>query len=120
MGCPTCGCLRRKGIPPAVENPALRRPEESNALQRRAFFAVDTLMLDYRLYFLDSTARHIERFEPITAVADADALEIAAEFLGRWPMELWLRDRHVKSFPAQVRGDSPCTTGFQPDSAFTA
>jgi hypothetical protein len=56
-------------------------------------------MLNYRLYFLDGAGKHIERFEPIAANNDAEAVETAKLYRSAWPVELWLRERKIETFP---------------------
>jgi hypothetical protein len=55
-------------------------------------------MLNYRLYFLDGAGKHIERFEPIAANNDAEAVETAKLYRSPWPVELWLRERKIDAF----------------------
>lgn len=57
-------------------------------------------MNDYRLYFMTSCGRHIEAFEIIEAEGDAAAIEVAKLYRGRFPIELWWRERRVESFAA--------------------
>jgi hypothetical protein len=59
-------------------------------------------MLDYRLYFFDSAGKHIHHFEPVQALGDGEALELARLHTGRSPLELWLRGRQVGSFPTEI------------------
>ena len=59
-------------------------------------------MKDYRLYFMSYCGLHIDRFEPIEAHGDLEAIEIAKLYTGRYPIELWWRDRKVQAFVARA------------------
>jgi hypothetical protein len=55
-------------------------------------------METYRLYFMETEGTHIDRFEPIEARDDVDAIRFAEIYVGRRPLELWLRSRKVLDF----------------------
>jgi len=52
----------------------------------------------YSLYFMSHRGDHIERFEPVEAPNDAEAILRASRFAGSQPLELWDRDRKVQRF----------------------
>jgi len=56
-------------------------------------------MGNYRLYFFQKLGGHIERFEPITADCDTEAMKVAMQFKGLSPLELWWRGRKVGEIP---------------------
>jgi hypothetical protein len=51
-------------------------------------------MAGYRAYLLDKED-HITAYRPIEADSDAEALEIAKQFVERHDVEVWLHDRKV-------------------------
>jgi hypothetical protein len=52
-------------------------------------------MAGYRAYLLDKDD-HITAYKPIEANSDAEALEIARQFVdGGYAVEVWLNDRKV-------------------------
>lgn len=57
-------------------------------------------MNNYRLYFMTSCGLHIDRFAPIEAGSDVEAIEVAKLYRGRYPIELWWRHRKVRAFAA--------------------
>ena len=54
--------------------------------------------MDYRLYFMDFRARHIDWFEPIRAECDVTAVAKANLLRCGKPLELWQQGRKVSSF----------------------
>jgi len=65
------------------------------------------IMTNYRLYFLTNDGGHIDRFEPIKADSDAEAIEAARRHICAWPLELWWRGRKVHSFSALLSVTRP-------------
>jgi len=63
---------------------------------------LEITMNNYRLYFLTKVGGHIEHYEAIEAKGDGAAIEAAKLYRGRYPLELWQRDRRVEAFPAQM------------------
>ncbi len=59
-------------------------------------------MAYYRLYMMSLSSGRIEAFEEIEAVDDVQAVRIAARRVGVQPLELWCRNRKVKSFEPQA------------------
>jgi len=57
-------------------------------------------MVNYRLYFMSRSGKHIDRFEPIEANNDGEAIEVAKLYRGVWPLELWWRGRRIEAFTA--------------------
>jgi len=55
----------------------------------------------YRLYFMSADGSHIDRFEPIEAHDDADAIHFAEIYIGRQALELWLKGRRVFAFESR-------------------
>jgi hypothetical protein len=51
-------------------------------------------MAGYRAYLLDKDD-HITAYKPIEANSDAEALEIAKQFVDQYDVEVWLNDRKV-------------------------
>jgi hypothetical protein len=64
-------------------------------------------MLDYRLYFFDAAGHHIDSFQAVEAQGDSEAIEIARQYSGSWPLELWQQQRRVKAFPSRGGGTTP-------------
>lgn len=56
--------------------------------------------MDYRLYFMDFRARHIDWFEPIRAESDASAVAKANGRRCAKPLELWQQGRKISTFAA--------------------
>ncbi|HEY0437542.1 MAG TPA: hypothetical protein VGC92_12950 [Phenylobacterium sp.] len=63
-------------------------------------------MADYRLYYLDRRG-HIGGVRELICADDADAVEQALAHADGRAMELWNRDRQVRSFPADAPSGSP-------------
>jgi hypothetical protein len=57
-------------------------------------------MLYYRLYFLDRFSGHIDHFREFEADGDDSALAIAEAWRADRPMELWSRNRKLRSWGA--------------------
>jgi hypothetical protein len=84
----------------------------------------------YRLYFMTADGLHIDRFEPIEARDDFDAVRFAEIYLGAQELELWLGSRKVQIFEGQAyrtsgertRGDRVSLRDFAPgpDASGTA
>ena len=58
-------------------------------------------MAYYRLYMMTGSGGHIQAVQEIDAPDDAEAVRIAAERSGPQPLELWCRNRKVRSFEAE-------------------
>ena len=58
-------------------------------------------METYRLYFMSADGTHIDRFEPIEARDDDDAIRFAEIYIGRQALELWLKSRKVFTFESE-------------------
>jgi hypothetical protein len=58
-------------------------------------------MPGYRAYLLDEEG-HIVTYRPIEADSDAEALEIAKQFVQRNDVEVWLLDRQVGRLERRV------------------
>ena len=54
----------------------------------------------YRLYFMNRSNGHIERFEEFDAADDSSAVSIADGHIGDQPLELWSGHRKVQRFEA--------------------
>lgn len=54
----------------------------------------------YRLYFMNRSSGHIERFEEFDAADDSSAESIADRHVGSQPLELWSGHRKVRRFEA--------------------
>ena len=57
-------------------------------------------MENYRLYVMTSDGDHIDRFEPIVAANDGEAIEAAKSHQCERRLELWWRGRKVHAFMA--------------------
>lgn len=55
-------------------------------------------MLYYRLYFMNASKGHIQRFAEFAAVDDAAAAALGGEYEGGHALELWCQQRKVKRF----------------------
>lgn len=55
----------------------------------------------YRLYTMNRSSGHIESFDEIEAVDDAEAVRLAARQVGAQPLELWCRNRKVRRFETE-------------------
>lgn len=55
----------------------------------------------YRLYTMNRSSGHIESFDEIEAVNDAEAVQLAGRQVGPQPLELWCRNRKVRRFEAE-------------------
>jgi hypothetical protein len=54
----------------------------------------------YRLYFMNRSNGHIERFEEFDASDDSSSMAIADRHVGGQPLELWSGHRKVRRFEA--------------------
>jgi len=54
----------------------------------------------YRLYFMNRSNGHIERFEEFDAADDVSAVIVADHHVGGQPLELWSGHRKVRRFEA--------------------
>lgn len=54
----------------------------------------------YRLYFMNRSNGHIERFEQFDADDDPSAIIVADRHVGNQPLELWSGHRKVRRFEA--------------------
>ncbi len=52
----------------------------------------------YRLYFIDRFSGHIDHFREFEAEDDETALAVAERWREDGPMELWSRERKLKSW----------------------
>jgi hypothetical protein len=56
----------------------------------------------YRLYMMTGSGGHIQAFHEIEAPDDAEAVRVASTHCGPQPLELWCRNRKVRSFAAET------------------
>lgn len=56
----------------------------------------------YRLYFMNSSSGHIDRYEEYDAVDDVQAVRAVVGQAASQPLELWCDHRKVRRFEAGV------------------